>query len=53
MDPTCSAEGEVHIADRCFVVARTEPGPRRHAGPSYLRVPISERLLGLPQEPRS
>jgi len=31
-----------HVADWCFVVARTEPGSRRHAGLSYLLVPMHQ-----------
>jgi alkylation response protein AidB-like acyl-CoA dehydrogenase len=31
-----------HVADWCFVVARTEPGSRRHAGLSYLLVPMDQ-----------
>jgi alkylation response protein AidB-like acyl-CoA dehydrogenase len=31
-----------HIADWCFVVARTEPGSRRHHGLSYLLVPMDQ-----------
>jgi alkylation response protein AidB-like acyl-CoA dehydrogenase len=31
-----------HVADWCFVVARTEPGSRRHAGLSYLLVPMRQ-----------
>jgi alkylation response protein AidB-like acyl-CoA dehydrogenase len=31
-----------HLADWCFVVARTEPGSRRHAGLSYLLVPMDQ-----------
>ncbi|RJL26601.1 acyl-CoA dehydrogenase family protein [Bailinhaonella thermotolerans] len=29
-----------HVADWCFVLARTEPGSRRHHGLSYLLVPM-------------
>jgi alkylation response protein AidB-like acyl-CoA dehydrogenase len=32
-----------HVADWCFVVARTEPGSTRHAGLSYLLVPMHQR----------
>ena len=31
-----------HVADWCFVVARTEQGSRRHAGLSYLLVPMDQ-----------
>ncbi|MET7896532.1 acyl-CoA dehydrogenase family protein [Streptomyces mirabilis] len=31
-----------HHADWCFVVARTVPGSRRHAGLSYLLVPLDQ-----------
>jgi alkylation response protein AidB-like acyl-CoA dehydrogenase len=31
-----------HVADWCFVIARTEPGSRRHAGLSYLLVPMRQ-----------
>jgi alkylation response protein AidB-like acyl-CoA dehydrogenase len=31
-----------HVADWCFVVARTEPGSQRHKGLSYLLVPMSQ-----------
>ncbi|MFD0031375.1 acyl-CoA dehydrogenase family protein [Streptomyces sp. NPDC055059] len=31
-----------HEAQWCFVVARTEPGSRRHAGLSYLLVPLDQ-----------
>jgi alkylation response protein AidB-like acyl-CoA dehydrogenase len=31
-----------HIADWCFVVARTEPGSKRHKGLSYLLVPMRQ-----------
>ena len=31
-----------HHSDWCFVVARTEPGSRRHAGLSYLLVPMDQ-----------
>ncbi len=31
-----------HQADWCFVVARTEPGSRRHRGLSYLLVPMDQ-----------
>jgi hypothetical protein len=31
-----------HVADWCFVVARTEPGSKRHAGLSYLLVPMAQ-----------
>jgi alkylation response protein AidB-like acyl-CoA dehydrogenase len=31
-----------HVADWCFVVARTEPGSRRHHGLSYLLVPMRQ-----------
>ncbi|TWP54378.1 acyl-CoA dehydrogenase [Lentzea tibetensis] len=31
-----------HLADWCFVVARTEPGSARHAGLSYLLVPMRQ-----------
>lgn len=31
-----------HVADWCFVVARTEPGSQRHAGLSYLLVPMAQ-----------
>jgi alkylation response protein AidB-like acyl-CoA dehydrogenase len=31
-----------HVADWCFVVARTEPGSRRQAGLSYLLVPMRQ-----------
>jgi alkylation response protein AidB-like acyl-CoA dehydrogenase len=30
------------VADWCFVLARTEPGSRRHAGLSYLLVPMRQ-----------
>jgi alkylation response protein AidB-like acyl-CoA dehydrogenase len=33
---------QAHVADWCFVVARTEPGSRRHAGLSYLLVPMRQ-----------
>ena len=32
-----------HVADWCFVLARTEPGSRRSAGLSYLLVPMRQR----------
>jgi alkylation response protein AidB-like acyl-CoA dehydrogenase len=32
-----------HVADWCFVVARTDPGSKRHAGLSYLLVPMKQR----------
>jgi len=32
-----------HVADWCFVLARTEPGSRRGAGLSYLLVPMRQR----------
>ena len=32
-----------HLADWCFVVARTEPGSVRHAGLSYLLVPMKQQ----------
>jgi alkylation response protein AidB-like acyl-CoA dehydrogenase len=32
-----------HVADWCFVVARTEPGSQRHHGLSYLLVPMKQR----------
>ncbi len=31
-----------HLADWCFVVARTEPGSQRHRGLSYLLVPMDQ-----------
>ena len=31
-----------HVADWCFVVARTEPGSKRHRGLSYLLVPMDQ-----------
>ncbi|GAA3195746.1 acyl-CoA dehydrogenase family protein [Actinocorallia longicatena] len=31
-----------HVADWCFVVARTEPGSERHKGLSYLLVPMNQ-----------
>jgi len=31
-----------HLADWCFVVARTEPGSQRHHGLSYLLVPMDQ-----------
>jgi alkylation response protein AidB-like acyl-CoA dehydrogenase len=31
-----------HVADWCFVLARTEPGSRRSAGLSYLLVPMDQ-----------
>ena len=31
-----------HVADWCFVVARTEPGSQRHRGLSYLLVPMDQ-----------
>jgi alkylation response protein AidB-like acyl-CoA dehydrogenase len=31
-----------HVADWCFVVARTEPGSHRHQGLSYLLVPMDQ-----------
>ncbi|GLW98048.1 acyl-CoA dehydrogenase family protein [Microtetraspora sp. NBRC 16547] len=31
-----------HVADWCFVVCRTEPGSQRHAGLSYLLVPMDQ-----------
>ena len=31
-----------HLADWCFVVARTDPGSTRHAGLSYLLVPMKQ-----------
>jgi alkylation response protein AidB-like acyl-CoA dehydrogenase len=31
-----------HLADWCFVLARTEPGSRRHHGLSYLLVPMRQ-----------
>ena len=31
-----------HVADWCFVVARTEPGSKRHHGLSYLLVPMDQ-----------
>ena len=31
-----------HVADWCFVIARTEPGSTRHAGLSYLLVPMHQ-----------
>ncbi|MFE1950754.1 acyl-CoA dehydrogenase family protein [Streptomyces sp. NPDC059524] len=31
-----------HEADRCFVLARTEPGSRRHHGLSFLLVPMDQ-----------
>jgi alkylation response protein AidB-like acyl-CoA dehydrogenase len=31
-----------HLADWCFVVARTEPGSKRHHGLSYLLVPMDQ-----------
>ncbi|WP_410573701.1 acyl-CoA dehydrogenase family protein [Amycolatopsis sp. cmx-4-61] len=31
-----------HVADWCFVVARTEPGSHRHHGLSYLLVPLRQ-----------
>jgi alkylation response protein AidB-like acyl-CoA dehydrogenase len=38
-----------HVADWCFVLARTEPGSRRSAGLSYLLVPM--RQLGVTVRP--
>ncbi|MGH3734693.1 MAG: acyl-CoA dehydrogenase family protein [Micromonosporaceae bacterium] len=32
-----------HVADWCFVLARSEPGSTRHAGLSYLLVPMRQR----------
>ncbi len=32
-----------HVADWCFVLARTEPGSRRHRGLSYLLVPMAQQ----------
>ncbi|WP_141013455.1 acyl-CoA dehydrogenase family protein [Nocardioides sambongensis] len=31
-----------HVADWCFVVARTEPGSQRHRGLSFLLVPLQQ-----------
>ena len=31
-----------HVSDWCFVLARTEPGSKRHAGLSYLLVPMHQ-----------
>jgi alkylation response protein AidB-like acyl-CoA dehydrogenase len=31
-----------HVADWCFVLARTDPGSSRHAGLSYLLVPMKQ-----------
>lgn len=31
-----------HVADWCFVLTRTEPGSKRHAGLSYLLVPMNQ-----------
>ena len=31
-----------HVADWCFVVARTEPGSERHHGLSFLLVPLDQ-----------
>lgn len=31
-----------HVADWCFVLARTEPGSTRHSGLSYLLVPMDQ-----------
>ncbi|MGH3451381.1 MAG: acyl-CoA dehydrogenase family protein [Haloechinothrix sp.] len=31
-----------HVADWCFVIARTEPGSKRHHGLSYLLVPLRQ-----------
>ena len=31
-----------HLADWCFVIARTDPGSRRHAGLSFLLVPMDQ-----------
>ncbi|MEU0872693.1 acyl-CoA dehydrogenase family protein [Nocardia brasiliensis] len=31
-----------HVADWCFVIARTEPGSSRHHGLSYLLVPMNQ-----------
>jgi alkylation response protein AidB-like acyl-CoA dehydrogenase len=31
-----------HVADWCFVLARTDPGAERHAGLSYLLVPMCQ-----------
>lgn len=31
-----------HVADWCFVIARTEPGSQRHHGLSYLLVPMRQ-----------
>jgi alkylation response protein AidB-like acyl-CoA dehydrogenase len=31
-----------HVADWCFALVRTEPGSRRHAGLSYLLVPMRQ-----------
>ncbi|GAA3564376.1 acyl-CoA dehydrogenase family protein [Amycolatopsis ultiminotia] len=32
-----------HVADWCFVLARTEPGSQRHHGLSYLLVPLRQQ----------
>jgi alkylation response protein AidB-like acyl-CoA dehydrogenase len=32
-----------HVADWCFVLARTEPGSKGHRGLSYLLVPVRQR----------
>jgi len=34
-----------HVADWCFVLARTEPGSRRSAGLSYLLVPMRQEQI--------
>jgi alkylation response protein AidB-like acyl-CoA dehydrogenase len=34
-----------HVADWCFVLARTEPGSRRSAGLSYLLVPMHQEQI--------
>ena len=31
-----------HLSDWCFVIARTEPGSKRHAGLSFLLVPMDQ-----------
>ena len=36
-----------HVADWCFVVARTQPDSRRHAGLSYLLVPMKQDAVDI------
>ena len=33
---------QAHVADWCFALVRTEPGSRRHAGLSYLLIPMRQ-----------